>query len=385
MVPSVATGLEYRRTGFHTQERHMAVAVKKCGGEVALLAVLVLAGCGLQDADGADEAAPATGRVLNVELVVVEPRDFSEAIRLSGTVEADREVLVSAEESGVVTAVLVKKGSQVSEGQPLLRIDDRLLSSQVAQATAQAALAGELWTRRRRLFEEDRVGSELAYLEAKYQAQQADAALATLQRRLERTVVLAPIKGVLNDRMVEVGTMVNPGTPVARIVDIDPVKVAAGVPERYASDIRTGSRATVTFDALDAQSFAATIGFVGAVVNRSNRTFPVADVEVVRRVVSAALVVPRDAIVRVEAGYSAFVVVDQGGVEIVESRSVTLGPSQGNEVVISTGLRAGDRLVVVGHKQVATGDRVRVVGGPLEPANPNGALGVGARGADSER
>jgi len=379
MVPSVATGLEYRRTGFHAQERHMAVAVKKCGGEVALLAVLVLAGCGLQDADGADEAAPATGRVLNVELVVVEPRDFSEAIHLSGTVEADREVLVSAEESGVVTAVLVKKGSQVSEGQPLLRIDDRLLSSQVAQATAQAALAGELWTRRRRLFEEDRVGSELAYLEAKYQAQQADAALATLQRRLERTVVLAPIKGVLNDRMVEVGTMVNPGTPVARIVDIDPVKVAAGVPERYASDIRTGSRATVTFDALDAQSFAATIGFVGAVVNRSNRTFPVelhlpnpgravkpemvADVEVVRRVVSAALVVPRDAIVRVEAGYSAFVVVDQGGVEIVESRSVTLGPSQGNEVVISTGLRAGDRLVVVGQKQVATGDRVRVVGG----------------------
>jgi RND family efflux transporter MFP subunit len=179
--------------------------------------------------------------------------------------------------------------------------------------------------------------------------------------------------------MVEVGTMVNPGTPVGRIVDLDPVKVAAGVPERYASDVSPGSRATVTIDALEEQTLAATIGFVGAAVNPSNRTFPVelslpnpgrslkpemvANVEVVRRVVRDALVVPRDAVVRVEGGYSAFVVIDQGGVDTVESRSVTLGPSQGNEVVVSTGLHAGDRLVVVGQKQVAAGDRVRVVGG----------------------
>ena len=376
---TAVTGREHRRMGFHDQETSIAVEVRKRGGWLALLAVLALAGCGIQDADGADEVPIATGRVLNVEVVALDPRDFSELIRLSGTVVANRDVLVSAEESGIVTAVLVEKGSHVSRGQPIARIDDRLLSSQVAQAKAQAALAGEVWTRRQRLFEEDSVGSELAYLEAKYQAQQADAALATLQRRLERTVVLAPIQGILDDRMVEVGTMVNPGTPVGRIVDLDPVKVAAGVPERYASDVSPGSRATVTIDALEEQTLAATIGFVGAAVNPSNRTFPVelslpnpgrslkpemvANVEVVRRVVRDALVVPRDAVVRVEGGYSAFVVIDQGGVDTVESRSVTLGPSQGNEVVVSTGLHAGDRLVVVGQKQVAAGDRVRVVGG----------------------
>jgi len=356
----------------------MSVEVRKRGGRLTLLAALTLAGCGLQDTDEAGKVT-TSGRVLNVEVAAVEPRDFSEVIRLSGTVVADRDVLVSAEESGIVTEVLVDKGSQVIQGQPIARIDDRLLSSQVAQATAQAALAGEVWMRRQRLFEEDNVGSELAYLEAKYQAQQAAAALATLQRRLERTVVLAPIKGVLDDLTVEVGAMVNPGTPVARIVGLDPIKVAAGVPERYASDIRPGSRATVIFDALEAQTFAVTIGFVGAAVNPSNRTFPielslpnpgravkpemVADVAVVRRVVSGALVVPRDAVVRVEGGYSVFVAVAHDGLETVESRSVTLGPSQGNEVVITTGLRAGDRLGVVGQKQVAAGDRVRVVGG----------------------
>ena len=154
----------------------MSVEVRKRGGRLTLLAALTLAGCGLQDTDEAGKV-PTSGRVLNVEVAAVEPRDFSEVIRLSGTVVADRDVLVSAEESGIVTEVLVDKGSQVIQGQPIARIDDRLLSSQVAQATAQAALMGEVWMRRQRLFEEDNVGSELAYLEAKYQAQQAAAAL----------------------------------------------------------------------------------------------------------------------------------------------------------------------------------------------------------------
>jgi RND family efflux transporter MFP subunit len=150
------------------------------------------------------------------------------------------------------------------------------------------------------------------------------------------------------------------------------------VPERFAADIRPGSRATVTFDALDAQTFQASVAFVGASVNPSNRTFPVelrlpnpgravkpamvASISVVRRTVEDAVVVPQDALVRVEDGYSAFVVTGTGDELRVEARRVTTGPSQRNEVVITSGLEAGDRLVVVGQKQVAAGDLVRVVG-----------------------
>ena len=78
--------------GFHAQERSMSVEVRKRGGGLALLAALTLAGCGLQDTDGADKAPITRGRVLNVEVIAVEPRDFSEVIRLSGTVVADRDV-----------------------------------------------------------------------------------------------------------------------------------------------------------------------------------------------------------------------------------------------------------------------------------------------------
>jgi len=189
--------------------------------------------------------------------------------------------------------------------------------------------------------------------------------------------VTAPIEGILDDRMVEVGSMVNPGTPVARIVDLDPLKITGGVPERYAADIRPGARATVTFDALETQSYPGTISYVGAAVNPSNRTFPVelslpgagravkpemvANIEVVRSVAQQAVVVPQDALVRVENGYVVFVVVGTGESLAVEARPVTPGSSQRDEVQVTSGLEPGDRLVVVGQKQVAAGDRVRVV------------------------
>ena len=106
-----------------------------------------------------------------------------------------------------------------------------------------ADLAKETWDRRKRLFEEDQVGSELAYLEAKYASEQATANLNVLEERLARTTIRAPIDGILDSREIEVGNMVAPGTPVARIVDNNPVKITAGVPERYAADVRTGAEA----------------------------------------------------------------------------------------------------------------------------------------------
>jgi len=348
-------------------------------GWLALL--LGAAACGGTVEGGDKEAsgvAPDTfTRVINVVVQELTPESFSEDIRLTGTVEAMQDVTVSAEESGVIRELLVEKGSSVRAGQPIARIDDRVLAPQVDQARAQAALARETWERRKRLYEEDKVGSELAYLEARYTAEEAQARLAALEERLARSVVRAPIEGILDDRFVEVGTMVSPGARVARIVDVDPVKVTAGVPERYAADVRPGAAVSVTFDVLAEPAFEGTIRYVGAAVNARNRTFPVeftipnpgggikpamvANVSVVRRTVEGALVLPQDAVVRVSDGYVVFVVRSEGGAEVAESRPVTLGASQGNRVVVVDGLEAGDRLVVVGQKQVANGDRVRVV------------------------
>ena len=112
-------------------------------------------------------------------------------------------------------------------------------------------------------------------------------------------------------------------------------------------------------------------------MNPRDRTFPVeltlpnpggaikpemvADIEVVRNALEAVVVVPQEALVRVEDGFIAFVVEGASGAEVVQARDVELGPTQRNRVVVRSGLEPGDRLVVIGQQQVAAGDRVRIV------------------------
>lgn len=344
---------------------------------ILLLSSLGLSGCGAAGQAGGATPEQAYSRVINVEVTPVAAMAFTETIRLTGTVQAHRDVTISAEESGVVREILVEKGSRVRRGQPIARLDAALLQAQQDQARAMSELARETWERRKRLYEEDQVGSELSYLEARYGAEQAAANLKLLQERVERTLIRAPIDGILDSREIEVGTMVGVGTPVARIVDTDQVKITAGVPERYAGDVTVGSSVVVGFGAMGEGSYEGRISYVGAVVNTSNRTFPieltlpnpgrvikpemVADVSVAKRTLEEATMVPQEALIRVEGGFVVFVVEGEGPGAVARARHVELGPAQLNQVVIRDGLVPGERLVVVGQQTVADGDRVNVV------------------------
>ena len=316
-------------------------------------------------------------RVINVEIEPVLPSAFTELIRLTGTVRANRDVVVSATEPGLVSAILVDQGRRVRAGEAVARLDDTQLRAQVAETRARAELARETWERRRRLFEEDQVGSELQYLEARYAAEQSAASLTALSARLDATIIRAPFEGVLDSREIELGSMIMPGTPVARVVDLDPVRIRGGVPERFALDVQPGSRATVTFQVLEGETFEGDITYVGAAVDSQDRTFPVeltlanpggrikpemvASMEIVRETRSDVVVVPREVLLRVEDGYVAYVIEGTGDSAVARSRFVRLGPGQRNRVVVEEGLQVGDRLVVVGQQLIADGDRVRVV------------------------
>jgi membrane fusion protein (multidrug efflux system) len=362
-------------------------------------------GCGdqagartMSEADSAsaqDSTGVAARRVINVEVVTVEPGAFTEQVRVTGSVLANREVLVSAEEGGVVRAVYVEKGASVTTGDTLVRVDDTILRAQLAQARAQADLAADVWERRRKLYEVDKVGSELAYLEAKAAALQSKASLDVLSERVSRTVVRAPISGLLDSRDVEVGQMLAPGAPVGRIVQLDTLKVAGGVPERFAPDIRVGTSVRVSFDAVPDRILSGRVSYVGASVNPRNRTFSielelanngltvkpemVANLELVRRTIAGAISLPQEALVRVENGFSVFVVeADASGVERAVARPVSTGAAQRNRVTVTSGVRAGDRVVVVGNNQLANGDRVRIVDA-LQRGNADAAPGGGGR------
>ncbi|MFW6079032.1 MAG: efflux RND transporter periplasmic adaptor subunit, partial [Gemmatimonadota bacterium] len=203
----------------------------------------------------------------------------------------------------------------------------------------------------------------------------------------------------IDGRRVELGSMLSPGAPVARLVDIDTIRVVAGVPERYADDVVGGATAWIEFDRMEGRRFEGVVAFVGATVDEENRTFPievvvhnptaegsgdgggggaasasapagrvikpgmVATLSILRRTIDTALLVPQDAVLRTPDGYIVYTVdaAAEGGV--VRTAPVELGPARGGRVLVRSGLDAGARVIVVGQNRVAEGDAVRIVEG----------------------
>jgi RND family efflux transporter MFP subunit len=348
---------------------------------LATILTFGLTACGSHEvgaSEGEEAAAAQYAKVVNVEAVAVRPGPFTAYVSITGTVEAYEDVVVSAEEPGRIERFFVEKGARVKAGETIAKIDDASLTAQVDEARGVASLARERFERQRQLWEGEGIGSEIAFLKTKYEAQSAAARLAFLESRLAKTRITSPIAGVLDERYVDAGEIVSPGTPVARVLEIDRRKVVGGVPERYAPRLRTGDTAVVAFDVLEGEAYPGEIRYVGAGVDPRSRTFPieivlvnpqgivkpqmVANVRVATERRDSVIVVPQDVILRTEDGYQVFVIVERGGESVAEARPVRLGPSFENEVVVESGLEPGDLLVVKGHQLLDPGDRARVVG-----------------------
>lgn len=339
---------------------------------------LATAGCGGSEA-GATEDADAFVKIVNVETTRVEPRSFAATVRLTGEAEPETDVTVSAQESGVIDRFVAARGQRVGRGAALARIDDDVLAAQVEEARATAQLAEDRYVRQRRLWEEEQIGSEIAYLQAKSEAEASAARLEQLRTRLARTVIRAPVAGTVDEHLVDAGEVVQPGTPVARLVDATRLEISGGVPERYAPRVSPGDSAQITFDILPGSVFGGVISFVGTAVDRESRTFPIeiamdnpdgevkpymiANVRVMMRRIEDAIVVQRDVLLRTEDGEQVMVVVEGEDGPVAQARTVSLGATSENHVVVTGGLEAGDLLIVRGHQMVDPGDRVRVVGG----------------------
>lgn len=354
---------------------------------LALVLATMAAGCAAAGEDRQSEQSARDNdgrRVINVEVTPVDRGAFTDSIRVAGSVEAYRDVTISADEGGAIRRYLVPRGARVSVGSVIAELDSGVLEAQVAEARAAAALAGEQFERQRRLWQDERIGTEIAFLRAKYDAEMADARLATLASRLERTKVRSPIDGVFDQKFLEAGEYAGVGDPVARVVTTNPIKVTAGIPERYAAFVRRADSARITFDVLPGREFYGRIAFVGTSVNEANRTFPIevvirnpeglvkpqmiADLQVVRQRLDDVIVVPQTAVLRTEDGYQVVLADSADGRPVAKMHAVTVGPSYANQVVIESGLEPGARLITLGQQLVDDGSLIRVVNEEKAPS-----------------
>lgn len=338
------------------------------------LAAMSLTGCG-NETGASDLESFSTDhqneKATNVEVVEIQPASFTEYIEVPGEVKADIASTISAEESGRVSRIYYSRGARVKKGAVLIELDSEVLRKMYKEARAAYESARIRFERQKNLYQQKAV-SEQQFLDTKFTFQRAEAALAALRARLKKMKIRSPIDGILDNRYVDIGEFVAPGTPVAEVIKIDTVRVEAGVPERYAVDIGPGSKVQVRIDVLGDRRVDGNISFIGSTINPTNRTFPLeviipnpeglikpnmlARLYIVRRQYENAIVIPRDVIIEHETGSLVFVADGQ----TAKARRVEIVASSGNEVLVRGDLRFGDRLIIRGHRDLIDGEYIAV-------------------------
>jgi membrane fusion protein (multidrug efflux system) len=316
-----------------------------------------------------------------VEVATATLDSLSRETIVAGRLEPLRTVGVNAQLPGALTSVRVEEGDYVTAGQVLAQVDARDIAAQVRSAEASLVLARSTAARSERLWR-DRIVTEAENQRDAAALASAEATLDQLRTRLGFASVRAPISGVITEKTVERGDVVQGQTRLFTVADVSTLLVRVQVSELEVTGIREGQSAGVVVDALDA----------GRIAGRVRRVFPTADT--VTRMVPVEVALTGPTVRRLKPGFLARVsfelgaranvllvpsgaVVGPNGARAVfavrgdraERRPVRIGESSGERVEILEGLAAGDTVVVAGADELRDGATVRVVRPVGEGAN----------------
>lgn len=338
-----------------------------------------LAACGQEQAQQAQ--APPEVAVQTVPQAPV-PLELTYTARTAGS----REVEVRARVGGILLKRRYEEGSRVKEGQPLFQIDPEPIRARVASARAELAVAKARLDEARRqrdrilpLFEQNAVSQSRrdeavsAFDVAQANVIAAESNLRTAELDLEYTDVRAPIAGLTSREVMSEGSLVSTdqsSSLLTRIVQVDPLYVEFSVPESEAALIRSSLAPAMkspppivklVLDNGGEHPDAAKVTFVDNAVELSSGTVRVRAVlpnpdgkllpgQFVRAKVEGVelanvVSVPRKAVMANAQGSFVMIV---GNDQKVEMRPVQLGRSMGNNVLVTNGLKPGDRYIVEG-------------------------------------
>lgn len=326
-----------------------------------------------QEIDALDSmvASSKTGKLVNT--LTLQPKQFRHYIEIQGNASSKENVAIVPDMNGVVKQILVDEGQPVAKGQILMILDDELIIKQLEELNTQYMLAKTIYEKQQSLWEQ-RIGSEVQYLEAKNRKESLEKNIERIQATLEKTRVKSPINGVVDEIMINVGEMAA-GRAVIRVVNIDELQINADAPESYIGKIRKGDSVWVYFPAIG-QMRKATVMAVGQVINPINRTFRV-DVKLNNRdnLLKAnllgilkladyenkqALTVPTKWIQQDhDQDYVYVVSTNEQGKSIARKRIIHKGHTYNGETEVLEGLHAGEQLITEGSRDLTDGELIR--------------------------
>ncbi len=352
------------------------------GGAVLAFVFAGALACG--GGGGREGGAPA-GAPSATPVDVAEARVEPVSVRVAsvGSLEAEKSVDLRSEVEATVERIPVAEGDRVAKGDTLVVLDTRELRAQVAaaqaafeRAKAQAANLHQRLERNRGLLAAGAISPqalddiESSSQEAEAATQEAEANLRLARRKLDKAVVRAPFAGRVGTRGFYVGDLLRVGDRIMTLIDDDPLKVVFDLPEQYLGRVETGTPVSVEVRSLPSESFSGRVVFVSPQVDPETRSFQVkaevpnrerdltpgqfVDVEVELARHPNAVVVPEESIVPRGGENYVFRVTDG----TAHLQKVALGQREPGKVEVTSGIAAGDRVVVAGQQKIEDGSKV---------------------------
>ena len=309
-------------------------------------------------------------KVTNAQLVSVTKitkSSFSHYIDVQAKVDGDENVTVNSQVPGSVTKINVSAGSTVSKGQVLAEIDNETYIKGLDELQTAREFANTVYLKQKNLWEQ-KIGTEIQYLQAKNTIESLDKKLATLNQQIEMTKIKSPISGVVDEVFLKLGQMAAPGMPGIRVVNMNKLKIKADIAESYISKVKTGDEVEILLPDLN-QTIKAKLSYVGKVIDALNRTFNVeislpansslhpnmvAVIKIADYTNTSTFVLPANVVQITDEGTYVFVAENN----IARKRNVVVGKNYKGTIEVTEGLNENDPIITTGFQDIVDGQSI---------------------------
>lgn len=349
---------------------------------VIILPFVIMVSCSSNASKNLDSNLIPTGsneeqqRTMAVEVQEMIPGVFSRYFEVSGFMEAIKDAYISPEINGQVKRVLVERGARVRKNQLLVSLNTDLTETSIKEVKTSLELASKIFEKQEELWQQ-KIGSEIQFLEAKNGKESLEARLESLQLQYEMAHIRAPFAGIVDDIMVKEGELASPGMRLVQLINLDIMRVSARVSEAYLNSIHSGDSVELRFSSYPEELLLATVSRLGEVIEEQTRTFVLevmlknkdekfkpnmlTSVRIEDYRDEKALVVPSIILKQDFEGTFLFNVKESEAGTIAKKVYVNTGITVQDQTAIEDGLTPEDLVITKGHNLVGDGSLVQII------------------------
>ncbi len=310
-----------------------------------------------------------TSAAILVDVTKPSFHTFENSFAFLGTFDPTRQNTIGSDAAGKIVRLNFQEGDRVSAGQVLAKLDDEMLNIQLENAEINVEGQKNDDTRNSNLAK-DNVISGVQQEKTKLALKSAETQVKQIKKQIKNTSIIAPFSGVVTKKMIDLGSVVGPGTPALELTDISSLKLNISVPERDILKFKIGQQVTVNADVYANKVFSGKVSNISVKADASHNF----KVEVLIQNTSAnplmagmygsvvlqnsktinALSIPRKALLGSSKAPQVFVV-KNGKAKIV---SFTAGTSDGEFIEVIDGLSKNDIIVIKGQINIQNNSNV---------------------------